>query len=63
MNQYIFDLFNKVYEIKENEKYCYVHRQYAQPSYTYSAAAVDLIVSEIQHDSEHIVEKLKKAKK
>lgn len=36
INQYIFDLFNKAYGIKENEKYCYVHRQYAQPSYTYS---------------------------
>lgn len=36
MNQYIFDLFNKVYGIKENEEFCYVHRQYAQPSYTYS---------------------------
>lgn len=63
MNQYIFDLFNKVYGIKENEKYCYVHRQCAQPSYTYSAAAVDLIVSEIQHDPVDIVDNLKKAKK
>ena len=63
MNQYIFDLFNKVYGIKENEKYCYVHRQYAQPSYTYSVAAIDLIVNEIQHDSERIVENLKRAKK
>lgn len=63
MNQYIFDLFNKVYGIKENEKYCYVHRQYAQPSYTYSMAAVDLIVDEIRHDSDNIVNRLKKAKK
>lgn len=63
MNQYIFDLFNKVYGLKENEKYCYVHRQYAQPSYTYSMAAIELIVSEIRHDSGNIVENLKKAKK
>ena len=63
MNQYIFDLFNKVYDLKENEKYCYVHRQYAQPSYTYSMATIELIVSEICHDSENIVEKLKRAKK
>jgi hypothetical protein len=55
MNQYIFDLFNKVYGIKENEKYCYVHRQYAQPSYTYSMHAIDLIVGEIQKDPENIV--------
>ena len=25
INQYIFDLFNKVYGIKENEKYRYIH--------------------------------------
>jgi hypothetical protein len=63
MNQYIFDLFNKAYGIKENEKYCYVHRQYAQPSYTYSMQAIDLIVGEIQKDPENIVANLKKAKK
>lgn len=62
MNQYIFNLFNKVYAIKENERYCYIHKQYAQPSYTYSAQAVELIVGEIQKDPDHIVEKLKKAK-
>lgn len=63
MNQYIFDLFNKVYGIKENEKYCYVHRQYAQPSYTYSMKAIELIVSEITKNPENIVDMLKKAKK
>ena len=62
MNQYIFDLFNKVYGIKENEEYCYVHRQYAQPTYTYSAKAVDLIINEVQHNPQHIVEKLKNKK-
>lgn len=63
MNQYVFDLFNKAYGIKENEKYCYVHRQYAQPSYTYSMQAIELIVSEIQKNPENILEMLKKAKK
>jgi hypothetical protein len=63
MNQYIFNLFNKVYGIKENEKFCYVHRQYAQPSYTYSMQAIDLIVGEIQKNPKNIVEKLKNAKK
>lgn len=59
INQYIFNLFNKVYGIKENEKYCYVHRQYAQPSYTYSMQTIELIVGEIPKDSENIVEYLK----
>ena len=62
MNQYIFNLFNKVYSIKENERYCYIHKQYAQPSYTYSVQAIELIVGEIQKDPDNIVEKLKKAK-
>ncbi|MCI5620673.1 MAG: DUF3644 domain-containing protein [Lachnospiraceae bacterium] len=63
MNRYIFDLFNKVYGIKENEKYCYIHKQYDQPSYTYSMQAIELIVGEIQKDPNHIVERLKNAKK
>lgn len=56
------DLFNKVYEIKSNEKYCYIHTRYAQPSYTYSMAAIELIAGEIKKDSENIVESLKKSK-
>ena len=63
VNQYIFGLFTKVYGIKENEKFCYVHRQYAQPSYTYSMQAIELIVNEILKDPENIVENLKKATK
>ena len=63
INQYIFDLFNKAYGIKENEKYCYVHRQYAQPSYTYSIRTIEMIVDEIEKDFENIVERLKKTKK
>lgn len=63
INQYIFDLFNKKYGIKENEKYCYVHRQYAQPSYTYSMQAIELIVNEIVKEPQNIVEYLKRQKK
>ena len=60
MNQYVFNLFNVVYGIKDNEKYCYIHRQYAQPSFTYSIHAVELIYSEIVKDPENIVNRLKK---
>ncbi len=63
MNQYVFNLFNKAYGIKENEKYCYVHKQYAQPSYTYSMQAIDLIVGEIQKNQSNILDMLKKTKK
>lgn len=63
MNNYIFNLFNRKYGIKEDERYCYVHKQYAQPSYTYSMQAIELIVSEIAKDPENIVAYLKTAKK
>ncbi|MCI8821921.1 MAG: DUF3644 domain-containing protein [Lachnospiraceae bacterium] len=59
MNAYHFDLFNKVFGLKENEKYCYVHKIYAQPSYSYSMQAVELIVDEIKKDPEHMIERLK----
>ena len=60
MNQYVFGLFNKVYGIKENEKYCYVHKQFSQPQYTYSIHAIELIFGEIKKDPDNIVDKLKK---
>lgn len=62
VNRYIFGLFTKAYGIKENEKLCYVHRQYAQPSYTYSMQAIELIVSEILKDPDNIIDNLKKQK-
>ena len=58
INRYIFGLFNKVYGIKENEKYCYVHTQYKNPMYTYSMQAIDLIYNEIVKDSQNIKSKL-----
>lgn len=62
MNQYVFNLFNQVYGIKENEKYCYIHKQYAQPSYTYSIQAIELIVEEITKHSNDIISYLKRKK-
>ena len=61
MNRYIFDLFNKVYGIKDNPKFCYVHKQFSQPQYTYSMSAVEFIVEEIKKDPTNIVENLKKS--
>ncbi len=62
INQYVFNLFNEVYGIKEQEAFCYVHRQYAQPSYSYSVKAIELIVEEIKKNPEEIVERLKAKK-
>lgn len=63
INAFVFNLFNVVYGIKENPKFCYIHKQYAQPSYTYSIQAVEFIVEEIKKDPINIVTNLKKAKK
>ena len=63
INSYHFDLFNKVFRLKENERYCYIHKIYAQPSYSYSMQAIELIVGEIKKDSENILNNLKKMAK
>ena len=63
INAYHFDLFNKVFGLKENERYCYIHKIYAQPSYSYSMQAIELIVGEIKKDSENILNNLKKMAK
>ncbi len=59
MNTYIFQLFNKVYGIKENPKFCYIHKQFSQPQYSYSMQAIELITEEIKKDPHNIVENLK----
>ncbi len=63
MNSYVFGLFNKVYGLKENPKFCYVHRQFSQPQYTYSIHAIDLIFEEIKKDPNNIVNNLKNSVK
>ena len=62
-NKYHFNLFCKYYNIKENEKLCYVSRIFAQPQYSYSVHAIEFIVEEIRKDPENIVENLKKRQK
>lgn len=59
LNSYHFNLFNKVYGIKENPKYCYVHTSFSAPQYTYSMQAIELIVGEVKKDPEHIIERLR----
>jgi len=60
VNRYILNLFNKKYRIKENEIYCFVHKQYTNPSYTYSMQMIELVVGEIEKAPEHFEERLKK---
>lgn len=59
MDRYVFNLFNKVYGLKDNEKYCYQHTQFSNVQYTYSIHAIDLITDEVCKDPENIKANLK----
>lgn len=54
-----FTNFCKYYGIKDNEKLCYVHRQFTNPQYSYSHQAIDFIVLELEKDPEHILDNIK----
>ena len=45
-----FTNFCKYYGIKENEKLCYIHKQFTTPRYSYSQQAIDFIYEEIKKD-------------
>lgn len=59
-NSFHFTNFCKHYEIKGNEKFCYVHRQFTTPQYSYSQQAIDFIVLELENDPKHILDNIKK---
>lgn len=52
--------FCKYYSLKENEKLCYIHRQFTTPQYSYSQQMIDFIVDEIMKDPMHILDNIKK---
>lgn len=58
-NQSHFNLFCKYYNIKENNKLCYVTMTFSQPQYSYSQQAIDFIVDEIKKDPDHIIRSLR----
>ncbi len=55
-----FTNFCKYFGIKENPKFCYIHRQYSSPTYSYSQQAIDFIIGEIKKDPENILDNIKK---
>lgn len=55
-----FTNFCKYYGLKENEKLCYIHRQFSNLQYSYSQQMIDFIVDEIKKDPEHILDNIKK---
>lgn len=58
-NSWCFGLFVKFYNLKADEKYCYVYKRNQNPTYTYSMAAIDMIVEQIKKDPEHIIQSLR----
>lgn len=50
----------KYYGLKENERFCYIHKQFSQPQYSYSLQAVEFIVEELKKDPENILNNVKK---
>ena len=59
-NKFHFQNFIKHFGIKENEKFCYIHKQFSQPQYSYSQQAVDFIVDELKKDPKNILNNIKK---
>ena len=55
-----FTNFCKYFGIKENERFCYVHRQFSSPQYSYSLQTVEFIFDELRKDPEHILDNIKK---
>ncbi len=59
-NSFHFQNFVKHFGLKENEKFCYVHKQFSQPQYSYSQQAVDFIFDELKKDPKNILNNIKK---
>ena len=55
-----FTNFCKHYGLKENERFCYVHRQFTQPQYSYSLQIVEFIIAELEKDPKNILNNKKK---
>ena len=58
-NSWCFGLFEQFYNIKANDKYCYVYKRNQNPTYTYSMAAIEMIMEQIKRDPEHIIQDLR----
>ena len=59
-NSFHFNNFCKHFGLKDNVQYCYVHKQFSSPQYTYSQKAIDFIIDELIKDSENILDNIKK---
>lgn len=58
-NKYHFSLFCSYFEIKSNERLCFVYQVSSMPQYSYSLQTIDFIVDEIRKAPDTIIENLK----
>lgn len=58
-NFHHFDLFCKYYDIKNNEKLCFIIKQFSQPNYCYSMQVIDFVIGEVKKDPENILNNIK----
>jgi len=58
-NNFHFRNFCTYFSIKTNEKFCYVHKQFSTPQYSYSQQAIDFIFEELKKDPMNILDKIK----
>ena len=54
-----FANFCKHFGLKDNPTFCYVHKQYSTPQYSYSQKAIDFIIEELKKDAEHILDNIR----
>lgn len=59
-NNFHFTNFCKHFGIKQNQKFCYIHKQFSQPQYSYSQQAIEFILTELKKDPENILDNIKK---
>jgi len=55
-----FTNFCKHFGLKENTDFCYIHKQFTSPQYSYSQKAIDFIVNELCKDPGNILNNIKK---
>ena len=55
-----FTNFCKYFGIKENERFCYIHKQFSSPQYSYSLQAAEFIFEELRKDPKNILNNIKK---
>ena len=58
-NSFHFNNICKYYNIKSNERFCYIHKQFTTLQYTYSQQAIDFIVEELAKDPNNILDNIK----